>query len=144
MAEAAVRLAQAKADALRAAMSKCTLTSPVDGVVLQQDLYAGELAAPAATVLSLADLGQVRLTVYVPENQIGHVRLEQEAQVTVDSFPGRVFSGRVLHIGNEPEFTPRNVATQEERVNTFYAVEIQLPNADHALKPGMPADAVFD
>jgi len=54
-----------------------------------------------------------------------------------------VFEGQVSHIGSEPEFTPRNVATAEERLNTFYAVEIQLANPDGLLKPGMPADATF-
>ena len=64
-------------------------------------------------------------------------------QVTVDSFPGRAFEGRVARIGDQPEFTPRNVTTAEERLNTFYAVEIVLPNPDRLLKPGMPADAAF-
>ena len=61
----------------------------------------------------------------------------------MDSFPGRVFDGHVVRIADEPEFTPRNVATAEERLNTFYAAEIELPNPDGLLKPGMPADAVF-
>ena len=64
-------------------------------------------------------------------------------QITVDSFPGRVFAGEVAQISDKPEFTPRNVATAEERLNTFYAVEIRLDNSDGALKPGMPADAEF-
>jgi HlyD family secretion protein len=85
----------------------------------------------------------VTLEAYVPENRIGQVQLGQPVQVTVDSFPGRTFDGRVARIGDEPEFTPRNVATAEERLNTFYAVEIQLPNPGGLLKPGMPADAIF-
>ena len=64
-------------------------------------------------------------------------------QVTVDSFPGQACTGQVTRIGDEPEFTPRNVATKEERLNTFYAVEVRLPNAEGLLKPGMPADATF-
>lgn len=143
VAEANVRLAQAQADALRAQQAKFTLTSPVDGVVLAQALRVGEVAAPATTILTLADLSQVTLTVYVPENRIGQVSLGQSVQVTVDSFPGQAFSGQVTRIGSEPEFTPRNVATKEERLNTFYAVEVRLPNAEGLLKPGMPADAIF-
>lgn len=143
VAKANVRLAQAQADALRAQQAKFTLTSPVDGVVLAQALRVGEVAAPATTILTLADLSQVTLTVYVPENRIGQVSLGQSVQVTVDSFPGQAFSGQVTRIGSEPEFTPRNVATKEERLNTFYAVEVRLPNAEGLLKPGMPADAIF-
>ncbi|MFZ5915739.1 MAG: HlyD family secretion protein [Chloroflexota bacterium] len=143
VAEANLNLAQAQADVLRAQLAKFTLTSPVSGVVLDRLLYGGEVAAPAATILTLADLGAVTLMVYVPENRIGQVTLGQAVQVTVDSFPGRTFEGRVARIGSEPEFTPRNVATQEERLNTFYAVEVQLPNPEGLLKPGMPADATF-
>jgi HlyD family secretion protein len=143
VAEANARLAQAQAGVLQAQQARFTLLSPVDGVVLDQALHAGEVAAPATTILTLADLRQVMLIVYVPENRIGQVRLGQAAQVTVDSFPGQTFAGRVTRIGDEPEFTPRNVATREERLNTFYAVEVRLSNPEGLLKPGMPADAVL-
>ncbi|UCC63031.1 MAG: efflux RND transporter periplasmic adaptor subunit [Anaerolineae bacterium] len=143
VAEATVRLAQAQADVLRTQLARFTLTSPVDGVVLDQALRAGEIAAPVATILTVADLNQVVLSVYVPENRIGQVRLGQPVQVTVDSFPGKIFAGQVTRIGDEPEFTPRNVATKEERLNTFYAVEVRLSNPEGLLKPGMPADASF-
>jgi HlyD family secretion protein len=143
VAEQAVKLAQAQAKVVEANLDKFVITSPVDGVVLNQTLRAGELAAPAATILTLSDLSQVTLSVYVPENRIGQIALGQDVQVTVDSFTGRAFVGRVLRIGDQPEFTPRNVATKEERLNTFYVVDIALPNADGSLKPGMPADAAF-
>lgn len=141
VAEASVAVAQA--DVLRVQRARFTLPSPVDGVVLDQAQCVGEVTAPAATILTVADLSQVTLMAYVPENQIGRVRLGQAVQVTVDSFPGQTFPGQVARIGDEPEFTPRNVATQEERLNTFYAVEVRLPNAEGLLKPGMPADVTF-
>ncbi len=143
VAEAKVRQAEAEANALRLKLAKCVLTSPIDGVVVGVSLRTGELAAAAASILTLADLREVTLEVYVPENRIGWVALGQPVQVSVDSFPGRAFDGRVTRIGDQPEFTPRNVATAEERLNTFYPVEIRLPNPDGALKPGMPADAIF-
>jgi HlyD family secretion protein len=67
--------------------------------------------------------------------------LNQPVQVTVDAFSGRTFEGRVTHIADEAQYTPRNVATQDERVNTVYAVEVLLPNGDGLLRPGMTADA---
>lgn len=143
VAQAAVRMAQAQANVLKSQQAKFTLASPVDGVVLDQAMHIGEVAAPAATILTVADLHELTLIVYVPENQIGQVHLAQTVQVTVDSFPGQSFAGQVKRIGSQPEFTPRNVATKEERLNTFYAVEIRLPNAEGLLKPGMPADATF-
>jgi len=143
VAEANVRKAKAEANVLQVQVDKCTLTSPINGVVLNQALKPGELAAPAAPILTLADLSTVTLDVYVPENRIGQVQLGQLVQVTVDSFPGKTFEGQVHRIGDKPEFTPRNVATAEERLNTFYVVEIRLPNPDGVLKAGMPADARF-
>lgn len=143
VAKATVRQAEAEANVLRKKIERSTLNSPIAGVVVAQAANIGELVAPAATILTLADLNEVTLYVYVPEGQIGHVYLGQAAKVTVDSYPGRVFDGEVARIGDQPEFTPRNVATAEERLNTFYAVEIRLDNADGALKSGMPADAQF-
>lgn len=99
--------------------------------------------APGAALLTVADLSEMHLTVYLTEMHMGRVHLGQRVEVAVDSFPGQVFEGRVTHIGDEPEFTPRNVATQEERPNTFYVVEVRLPNAEGLLKLGMPADATF-
>ena len=103
----------------------------------------GEVAAPGATLLTVADIGEVVLTVYVPETRIGQVQLEQRVEIGVDSFPNRTFAGTVSHISDRAEFTPRNVATTEERVNLVFAIEISIPNRDGALKPGMPADVVF-
>ncbi|MEA3308441.1 MAG: efflux RND transporter periplasmic adaptor subunit [Chloroflexota bacterium] len=143
VARAMIQRAQAKVNELQVQLEKCRLASPIDGVVLRQALQAGEIAAPASPILTLADLDEVRLAVYVPENRIGQVQLGQSVEVKVDSFPQRTFSGEVVHIGNEAEFTPRNVATAEGRLNTFYAVEIRLQNPERQLKPGMPADATF-
>jgi HlyD family secretion protein len=143
VAEQIVRLEQAKANVIRSQRAKFTLTSPLDGVVLERILGQGELAAPAATILTIADLSRLTLTVYVPANQLGRVQLGQAVEIEVDSFPDSAFAGIVARIGDQPEYTPRNIATQEERVNTFYAVEIRLSNEEGLLKPGMPADARF-
>ncbi|MCG2766943.1 MAG: efflux RND transporter periplasmic adaptor subunit [Anaerolineae bacterium] len=143
VAEATLRHALAEVNVLGVQIDKCTSVSPMDGVVLYRSLRAGELAAPAVTILALADTSEVTLEVYVPENRVGQVKLGQSAEVTVDSFPGRTFEGRVVRIADEPEFTPRNTATAEERLNTFYAVEIILPNPEGLLKPGIPADATI-
>mgnify|MGYP002262888970 CR=1 FL=1 len=56
---------------------------------------------------------------------------------------GKAAGMRVVAIAQEAEFTPRNVQTQKERVNMVFAVDVSIPNPDHALKPGMPADAVI-
>ena len=141
--EAQVQQAQAALDALLVLRDKQTIAAPVGGLVLERSIHEGELAAPGATLLTLGDLDKVTLTVYVPENKLGQVHIGQQVEVRVDSFPDRTFTGTVVAIAHEAEFTPRNVQTQEERVNMVFAVDVEIPNADHALKPGLPADAVI-
>jgi len=119
------------------------LNAPIDGVVVDVIMRPGEVAAAGASLLTIADLNKLTLTVYVPQNQLGQVYLEQPVQITVNSFPHRIFEGHVSRIADRAEFTPRNVATQEERVNLVFAVEIVVINQDSALKMGMPADVMF-
>jgi multidrug efflux pump subunit AcrA (membrane-fusion protein) len=142
--EAQVAQAQAALDALLVLQQKLTVSAPAGGLVLEISIREGELAAPGATLLTLGDLDRVTLTVYVPEDRLGRVHVGQKVGIRVDSFPDRSFTGSVAAIAHEAEFTPRNVQTQEERVNMVFAVDVHVPNPDHALKPGLPADAVIE
>jgi HlyD family secretion protein len=142
-AEAQVEQAQAAHDALIVLRDKLTIAAPVGGLVLERSIHEGELAGPGAILLTLGDLDKVTLTVYVPEDRLGQVQIGQQVEVRVDSFPERRFIGSVVAIAHEAEFTPRNVQTQEERVNMVFAVDVDILNPDHALKPGLPADAVI-
>ncbi|HDQ71871.1 MAG TPA: HlyD family efflux transporter periplasmic adaptor subunit [Chloroflexi bacterium] len=141
--EAQVDQAKASLNSLLVQRKKQTIAAPVSGVVLGLSIHEGELAAPGRTMLTLGNLDEVMLTIYVPVNKLGWVRIGQTVEVQVDSFPNRVFEGVVLAIADKAEFTPRNVQTQEERVNMVFAVDVSIPNPDHALMPGVPADAVI-
>jgi HlyD family secretion protein len=141
VAQAQVLEAESALSAVEVQLEKQTLTAPRAGLVSQKLVNAGELATPGAMLLELSDIETVDLTVYIPETQIGEVKIGQQAEVHVDAYPNEVFEGVVTFIAHEAEFTPRNVQTQEERVNLVFAVKITLDNADHRLKPGMPADA---
>jgi HlyD family secretion protein len=141
-AEAALAGAEAALKLLDAQLERLTLTAPVGSIVVERLVHIGELATPGASLLTLANLDEVTLTVYVPEADLGRVSLGQTVEVTVDAYDD-VFIGQVSHIASQAEFTPKNVQTQEERVHMVFAVNIQLDNADHRLKPGMPADATF-
>lgn len=143
LAQARLHQAQAALALIDAQLAQLTLTSPITGVVTSRSVHAGETATPGVTLLALANLDQVTLVIYIPENQIGRVQVERPVEVTVDSFADRIFTGWVTIIASEAEFTPRNVQTQEERVNMVFAVKVVIPNPDHALKPGMPADALI-
>ncbi len=142
-AEAKVDIARAALEVLEVQLEKLHLEAPISGLVLERPVHAGELALPGAPLFALADLDRLSLTVYVPEDQVGRVRLGGDVAVAVDAFPGRTFPGTVTYVSGEAEFTPRNVQTQEERVNMVFAVKVELPNPGHLLKPGMPADALL-
>jgi HlyD family secretion protein len=143
LAQAPVSNAQAARQVLVVKRDKMTLKAPRAGLVLERPIHAGETVLPGSTLFRLADLGQLKLTVYVPETDMGKVEVGQLAHVTVDSFPGQVFPGRVVYIAPRAEFTPSNVQTADQRVTQVFAVKIEMRNPDRALKPGMPAEATF-
>jgi len=144
IAQAQVRQAEAAVRLVDALLAQLTLTAPIDGIVTSRNAQAGETATAGALLLTVANLDEVTLVIYVPEDRVGQISVGQEAQVQVDSFPEQVFEGRVTSIAGKAEFTPRNVQTQEERVNLVFAVKITIPNPNLALKPGMPADATIE
>jgi HlyD family secretion protein len=141
--EAQVEVARASLQALEVQADKFDLRAPLSGLILERPVHVGEVALPGAPLMTIGDLDNVTLTVYVPEDQLGQVRVGQPVTVTVDAYPEREFGGLVTFIAGQAEFTPKNVQTREERVNMVFAVKVSLPNPDHALKPGMPADAVL-
>jgi HlyD family secretion protein len=143
VAQAQVSQAEAALGILAVQLEKMALYSPLSGLVSNRSINVGETASAGATLMTVANLDEVKLTVYIPENRYGRIRLGQEVHVQVDSFPGETYEGQVIYVSSEAEFTPRNVQTKEERVNTVFAVKILIPNPQHDLKPGMPADATI-
>lgn len=143
-AEAVLSQAEAAAAVLQVQLSKMIIQSPVDATVMVSDLEIGETIAPSAVAMTLGQLDQVNLTVYIPEMEYGKIRIGDQVSVTVDSFPGKTFLGEVVYISDQAEFTPKNVQTIDGRRATVYAIKIRIPNPENQLKPGMPADALFE
>jgi HlyD family secretion protein len=98
---------------------------------------------PGAAALTMGDISQLTITVYVPEDRYGEIHLGQAASVSVDSFPNQTFSAQVTYIADQAEFTPRNVQTAEGRSSTVYAIKLTVTAPEGKLKPGMPADVTF-
>jgi HlyD family secretion protein len=142
-AETANKIARAALDLANASVNNALLFAPIDGTVLEKNLEAGETAFPGSVILTMADLTRPWMKVYVSEERLGLIKLGQKARVTVDTFPGKNFEGRVISIANKAEFTPKTIQTRDERVKLMYAVKIEMDNAAMELKPGMPADAVI-
>jgi len=149
-AQAQVDASQANLAAAEAALesadlqiAKAELNAPVAATVLYRNIQPGEIATPNATLIILAQLDNLSITVFLPEDRYGQVNLGDTAEVRVDSFPGETFTATVTHIADEAEFTPRNVQTGEGRRTTVFAIKLHLDDPHGRLKPGMPADVHF-
>jgi HlyD family secretion protein len=134
------KVAKANYRLVSATINDAFLYAPLDGTVLKKNLELGEMAFPGSSILSIGNLTQPWIKIYVSEKQLGLVSIGQSAQIKVDSFPDKSFSGRVTAISDKAEFTPKTIQTREERVKLLYAVKISISNPDRELKPGMPAD----
>lgn len=136
-----VREARQELDMARIRLGYTTLRAPYDGVVLVRQAELGEVVSPGTPIITLADLRNIWLRVYVPETDLGKIRWGQCAEIRTDTFPGKVYQGRIAVISSEAEFTPKSVQTEQERVTLVYQVRIDVENPNEELKPGMPADA---
>lgn len=116
------------------------LVSPIDGFVLVKSAEAGEVLQAGSTVFSVADLEDIWLSAYINETDLGRVKLNQSAEIRTDTYPDRVYRGRISFISQESEFTPKQIQTTQERVKLVYRIKIQVENTNLELKPGMPAD----
>ncbi|NPV27469.1 MAG: HlyD family efflux transporter periplasmic adaptor subunit [Firmicutes bacterium] len=136
-----VEQARAQLEMTKTNLNETILTAPMSGTVLFKGAEPGELVTAGQPILTLIDLAHLWMRIYVPETEIGQVKLGQAVRITVDSFPNREFSGRVVEISPQAEFTPKFIQTKKERVNLVFGVKVELDNSEHLLKPGMPADA---
>jgi HlyD family secretion protein len=142
-AESGVNQAEANLALLDTQVAELTVSAPLDGIILTRNVEPGEFVQPGAVAFAMADLNNITITVYVPEDRYGQLKLGQQASVTVDSFPGEAFNAEVVHIADQAEFTPRNVQTVEGRSSTVYAIKLKVTDSEGKLKIGMPADVVF-
>ena len=139
-AEAAVQSAKANLERTTLLQRECEIRAPRSGVVEEVYLEVGEVAARAAALLRLVDLDEVKVTFYLPNAELSAITSGNAANVVADAYPGQKFSGKVTSIAAEAAFTPRNIQTRTDRDRLVYPVEVTVPNADHRLRPGMPAE----
>jgi len=116
------------------------LASPLDGFILVKSSLAGEVVQPGTPVFTAVDLHNIWVTAYINETDLGRVKLNQEAYVTTDTYPGKKYKGRLSFVSSEAEFTPKFIQTQEERVKLVFGVKVMVKNINDELKPGMPTD----
>jgi len=142
-AQAEVENAQSAVNISTTQLGYTRLLSPISGRILSRNAELGEVVGVGSPVCIIADLENVWLRIYLDQADLGKVRLNQKVSVFTDSFPNKMYEGRIAFISAEAEFTPKTIQTQKERVKLVYRLKISLKNENQELKPGMPADAVI-
>lgn len=143
MARARRDQAAAQVDAVRKKISDSYVTSPVNGIVTQKLVEVGETVNPNSSVFVVTRMDKVTLRIYVNEQELPKIRLNQDARIFVDAWPDKPVGGRVVYISPQAEFTPKNVQTKEDRTKLVFAVKIEARNPEGILKPGLPADVTL-
>ena len=114
--------------------------APSAAIVEVLDIRPGDLVAPNTPVATLLEQGQIYVRIYIPETEIGLVKVGQKAEIHVDSFPKKAFEGEVEQINQQAEFLPRNVQTREERVHQVFGVKVRINDESGQVRAGMAAD----
>ena len=133
--------AQAQVGVLDAQLDDTVAISPIDGVVLTKSAEVGQVLAAGTPVLTVGDLAHPWLRGYINETDLRRVKLGARVRVTTDSYPDKVYWGRLSFIASDAEFTPKQIQTSEERVKLVYRVKIDIPNPQQELKLNMPVEA---
>lgn len=139
-AESQKRAALARVAELEALLADARIVSPADATVMAKLIQPGELVAAGRPLATLVDLRELNVRVYVPERDIGRVRLGDVARIRIDAFPDRDFKGKIIEIAQRAEFTPKEVHVKDERVKLVFGVKVRIENPEGFAKPGMPAD----
>ena len=142
-----VTAAQADAERARAQVKEAeanrtdlTVVAPFDGTIVTRVAEPGEVVAPGAAIVTMIDLSKIYLRGFVPEGDIGKVKLNQPARIFLDSNPKVAIDAVVSRIDPEASFTPENTYFRDERVKQVVGVKLQIKSPTGAAKPGMPAD----
>ena len=139
LAEAEARLAQ-----LRVQLAEGEVRSPSRALVEVVSVRPGDLLQPNQPVAQLLEQDQLWVRIYVPEPQLGLIKVGQRASVKVDTFPDRAFDGAVEQINAQGEFTPRNVQSRDERHHQVFGVKVRVDNREGVIKSGMAADVTLE
>jgi len=146
-AQADVAAAQADAERARAQLKESeanrtdlTVVAPFDGTIATRVAEPGEVLVPGSAIVTMVDLSKIYLRGFVPEGDIGRVKLEQAARIYLDSNPKTPIDAVVSRIDPEASFTPENTYFRDERVKQVVGVKLLIRNPTGAAKPGMPAD----
>ncbi len=138
-AQGMVDAAKGRVQQIDVMLDELTIRAPRAARVEALDLRPGDILAPNATAVRLLEPDQLYVRIYVPETQIGHIHPGMTVRISVDSFPGRTFAGRVESVAGEGEYTPRNLQTADERADQVFAARVRIEQGMDVLRAGMAA-----
>lgn len=143
LAEANLLEARGKLVEIKANLDEAKVIAPERAVVEVVAVRQGDLVPPNTPVVRVLRAADLWVRVYVPETQLGKVRLDQEVTATIDAYPNRTFKGKVFQVASESEFTPRNVQSLEERHYQVFGVKVRIDDTEGIFKAGMAAQIQF-
>ena len=143
-ARAQVQEAEARLAQIRVQMSESQVHAPVDAIVEILPVRPGDLIVPNQTVARLLEKDQIWVRIYIPEPQLGLIRMGQKARIKVDTFADRTFDGVIEQINSQGEFTPRNIQSRDERNHQVFGVKVRIDNREGRLKSGMAAEVTLE
>lgn len=125
-------------------LNKCRIKNPINGTVLEKFAEPGEITATGKPLYKISNLEQINLRAYVSGGQLYTIKKGQNCKVLIDKGEKDYleYSGKIVWISDQAEFTPKIIQTKEERVNMVYAIKIQVKN-DGKIKMGMPGEVIF-
>lgn len=139
-AKAKVNQAEAALNLIKKTISDCFVTAPTAGVVTNQLVEIGEMVVPQSSLFKISNLSNAEIYVYVQETDLGKLNLGDKAEIKIDTYPDKIYEGKITYISQEAEFTPKTIQTKDERTKLVFAVKVEAVNNNFELKPGLPAD----
>ncbi|PIP40275.1 hypothetical protein COZ71_02945 [Candidatus Desantisbacteria bacterium CG_4_8_14_3_um_filter_40_12] len=140
IADAGVAQAQNNLLIDQAQLVKTFVYAPAGGIVNSLNYEKGEYISSGAALITIIDTNDLWVNVYISEKNLPNIKIGQKAQIYIDAYPGKPFTGEISFISNKAEFTPKNLQTKEERVNMVFEVKVKIRDDKERLKPGLPAD----
>ena len=137
-AESALESARAELSRAETVLKECTVKSPIDGIVESVSVRKGDIVPPGPCI-RIVNPDDLEMIIYVPAYILGHISIGQTLNFYTDAHKNETFSGKIIYIASEGEFTPRNLQTQEERIQQVFAVKLSLNSYGGKLRAGMTA-----
>jgi multidrug resistance efflux pump len=136
--------ARSRVEQIKVQIAEGQVVAPVNAVVEVLSVRPGDLLTPNQTVAQLLEQDQIWVRIYIPEPQLGLIRVGQHAKIKVDTFRDRTFDGVIEQINSQGEFTPRNIQSRDERNHQVFGVKVRIDNRDGILKSGMAAEVSLE